>query len=124
MMSKQSSSTQAKVKPYPRRCAVCGEIAVARCRILYKAEVRHDGKLHAFSIAGLGIDQCERCGEQFFTTSTDEEINLALRSHLGLLGPNEIRAGLELCGVNQKAFAEHPGIAGEGCRCQRPGCYT
>ena len=90
MMSKQSSSAQAKVKPYPRRCAICGEIAVARCLIPYKAEVRHDGKLHAFSIASLGIDQCERCGEQFFTTSTDEEINLALRSHLGLLAPNEI----------------------------------
>ena len=101
------------MKPYPRRCAVCGEIAVARCRIPYEAEVRHDGKLHAFSIASLGIDQCERCGEQFFTTSTDEEINLALRSHLGLLAPNEIRAGLELCGVNQKAFAEHLGIAAE-----------
>jgi len=112
-MNKQSTSAQAKVKPYPRRCAVCGEIAVAKCRIQYDAEVRHDGKLHTFSIASLGIDQCERCGEQFFTTSTDEEINLALRSHLGLLAPGEIRAGLDLCGVNQKEFAEHLGIAAE-----------
>jgi len=75
--------------------------------------VRHDGKLHAFSIESLGIDQCERCGEQFFTTSTDEEVNLALRSHLSLLAPAEIRAGLALCNVNQKEFAEHLGIAAE-----------
>lgn len=112
-MSKKSSPTQTKVKPYPRRCSVCGEVAVAKCWIPYEAEVRHDGKLHAFSIASLGIDQCERCEEQFFTTSTDEEINLALRSHLGLLAPNEIRAGLDLGGVNQKEFAEQLGIAAE-----------
>ena len=112
-MSKQSSSVQSKAKPYPRRCAVCGEVSVAKCHIRYKAEVRHDGKLHTFSIASLGIDQCERCGEQFFTASTDEEINLALRSHLGLLPPNEIRAGIALCDVNQKEFAQHLGIAAE-----------
>lgn len=112
-MNKQSSSVKPKARPYPRRCAVCGEVSVSRCHIPYNAEVRHDGKLHAFSIASLGIDQCERCGEQFFTTSTDEEINLALRSYLGLLTPGEIRAGLALCDVNQKEFAEHLGIAAE-----------
>lgn len=112
-MNKQSSSVKPKARLYPRRCAVCGEVSVSRCHIPYNAEVRHDGKLHAFSIASLGIDQCERCGEQFFTTSTDEEINLALRSYLGLLTPGEIRAGLALCDVNQKEFAEHLGIAAE-----------
>ena len=112
-MNKQSSSVPSKSRPYPRRCAVCGEVSVSRCHIPYNAEVRHDGKLHAFSIARLGIDQCERCGEQFFTASTDEEINLALRSYLGLLTPSEIRSGLALCGVNQKEFAEHLGIAAE-----------
>ena len=101
------------MRPYPRRCAVCGENSVARCRIQYDAEVRHDGKLHTFSIASLGIDKCERCGEQYFTSSTDEEINLGLRSHLGLLTPGEIRAGLALCDVNQKVFADHLGIAAE-----------
>lgn len=112
-MNKPSSSVKPNVKPYPRRCAVCGEVSVSKCHIPYNAEVRHDGKLHAFSIASLGIDQCERCGEQFFTTSTDEEINLALRSYLGLLTPSEIRAGLALCDVKQKEFAQHLGIAAE-----------
>ena len=71
-----------KSKPYPRMCTTCGEVSVTKCRIPYDAEVRHNGKLHAFSIASLGIDQCENCGEQFFTTSTDEEINLALHRAL------------------------------------------
>lgn len=83
-MNEQSSSV--KPKSYPRRCAICGDFSVSKCRVPYNAEVSHDGKLHTFSIVSLGIDQCETCGEQFFTTSTDEEINLALIRHLGAQG--------------------------------------
>lgn len=104
---------QAEGKPYPRQCAVCGGISVSKCHIPYNAEVRHDGKLHTFSIASLGIDQCRHCGEQYFTAATDDEISLALRSHLGLLTPRQIRSGIDLCDVNQKVFAEHLGIAAE-----------
>jgi DNA-binding transcriptional regulator YiaG len=112
-MNANTDSLETNTKPYPRRCGICGEVSVAKCRIPYEAEVLHDGKLHAFSIASLGIDQCARCGEQFFTASTDEEIRLALRNHLGLLSPHQIRSGLEFCDVNQKEFAEHLGIAAE-----------
>ena len=113
MMNKPGTSADERVKPYPRRCAVCGEVAVSKVCIPYDAEVRHDGKLHTFFIAGLEIDQCGRCGEQYFTASTDEEINLALRGHLALLTPAEIRRGIDVCQVTQKAFAEHLGIAAE-----------
>jgi DNA-directed RNA polymerase subunit N (RpoN/RPB10) len=65
---------KALAKPYPRRCAACGQISVSKCYIPYNAEILHGGKLHKFLIPNLGIDRCESCGEQFFTTSTDGQI--------------------------------------------------
>lgn len=112
-MSKDSSSDLTKVKPYPRHCAACDKHSVVRRQIPYEAHVRHDGKLHSFHITALELDECENCGEQYFTVDTDEQISLALRSFLGLLSPNEIRAGLIKCSVNQRTFAEHLGIAPE-----------
>ncbi|MFO0979667.1 MAG: hypothetical protein U0996_24925 [Planctomycetaceae bacterium] len=81
--------------------------------VLYDAKVRHEGKVHSFQVPSLQIDRCENCGEQYFTADTDAQISLALRKHLGLLTVAEIRAGIELCEVSQKAFAEHLGIAAE-----------
>lgn len=100
-------------RPYPRRCFACGKDTVNQTCIPHDAKVRHDGKLHAFHIPSLQIDQCEHCGEQYFTSDTDEQINLGLRKHLGLLTPQDIRSGIESCKVSQKTFAEHLGIAQE-----------
>jgi len=113
MMSKTSSPELTNGKPYPRHCAACGKDAVAFRQIPYDARVRHDGKLHTFHITTLGVDECEHCGEQYFTVNTDEQISLALRMFLGLLAPDEIRDGLLQCSVNQRTFAEHLGIAAE-----------
>lgn len=113
MMSKSSLDNGDAGKPYPRRCAACGEVGVRQTQIEYDAEVRHDGKLHAFRIPLLEIDQCGDCGEQYFTSVTDDLISLGLRQHLGLLCPNEIRSGLKKCSVNQRTFADHLGIAAE-----------
>jgi YgiT-type zinc finger domain-containing protein len=100
-------------RPYPRRCFACGKDTVSQTRIPYDAKVRHDGKHHAFHIPSLQIDQCNHCGEQYFTAVTDDQIRVGLRKHLGLLTVDEIRAGLEKYGVGQKVFAEHLGIAAE-----------
>jgi len=112
-MSKSSLNKDRAGKPYPRRCAACGEVTVIQSHISYDAEVRHDGKLHEFHIPSLEIDECRNCKEQYFTSVTDDQMNLGLRKHLGLLCPDEIRAGLEKCSVNQRTFAEHLGIAAE-----------
>lgn len=112
-MSKKTSAEPTYGKPYPRHCAACGKDAVVLKQIPYDARVRHDGKLHTFHISTLGVDECEHCGERYFTVDTDEQISLALRRFLGLLLPEEIRAGLAQCSVNQRTFAEHLGIAAE-----------
>ena len=54
---------------------------------------------------------CAACGEKVFTEKVDEQINAALRSHLQLLTPDEIRAGLDRVGLTQKEAAERLGIA-------------
>lgn len=112
-MNKKSSSTRSGVKPYPRRCAECGKVAVAATTIAYNAEVKHDGKLHKFRIPKLKIDKCQSCGEEFFTNATDEQMTDSLRSEIGLLHPEEIRRQLQLLGVSQRTFAGHLRIAQE-----------
>ena len=71
------------------------------------------GKLHKFPIAKLKVDKCRSCGEDFFTTATDEQITASLRSTIGLLPPEEIRRQLGLLGITQRTFASHLRIAPE-----------
>jgi len=80
-------------------------------RIRYDAEVRHDGRLHRFTIPDLDIPVCQACGHKVFTETVDDQINAALRSHLNLLTPDEMRAALERIQLTQKETAERLGIA-------------
>jgi putative zinc finger/helix-turn-helix YgiT family protein len=100
-------------KPYPRRCPECGKADVRPHTMPYDAEVRHDGRLHVFRITNLHVDRCGACGEILFTNATDEQISGALREHLRLLSPEEIRERLEALGMTQKEFAERIGVAPE-----------
>jgi hypothetical protein len=102
-----------KAKPYRRMCTQCGETAVMSADIAYDAEVKHDGRLHRFPISRLAIDKCQRCGEEFFTNRTDEQIAAALRDHLGLLQPQDIRRRLDELGLTQRSFAARLGVAPE-----------
>lgn len=79
--------------------------------VSYDAEVRHDGRLHKFTVRELKIPVCEACGEKVFTEKVDDQIGTALRSHLLLLTPEEIRAELDRLDMTQKAAAERLGIA-------------
>jgi DNA-binding transcriptional regulator YiaG len=79
--------------------------------ISYDTEFRHDGKLHHFTVPALCIPICEACGEMVFTENVDDQITDALRVHLHLLFPHEIRAGLDRLNLTQKDLAERLGIA-------------
>lgn len=112
-MNKKSISSCPAARPYPRRCAECGKVTVVAATIPYNAEVKHDGKLHKFHISKLNVNKCQSCGEEFFSTSTDEQISASLRSVIGLLQPEEIRHQLSVLGISQRAFAEQLRIAQE-----------
>jgi putative zinc finger/helix-turn-helix YgiT family protein len=116
-MSMSSDYQKASKRPvnaqrsFPWRCRHCGKNQVTMTTTSYYAEVRHDGRLYAFTIPGLHIPACTACGEKVFTEKVDEQISAGLRGHLHLLTPEEIRTALDRLGMTQKDAAERLGIA-------------
>jgi hypothetical protein len=66
-----------KMKPFPWRCPRCMEKSVHLATICYMAKRAEAGQLHAVEIPALRIPQCQKCGEQLFTISVDEQIQAA-----------------------------------------------
>jgi putative zinc finger/helix-turn-helix YgiT family protein len=97
--------------PFPWKCAHCGKNEVAEAAIDYKAEVRHDGRVHEFTVHGLRIPVCQACGERVFTGEVDRQINFALHEHLSLLTPDQIRQALDSLKKTQKEVSQELGIA-------------
>ena len=62
--------------------------------VSYDAEIRHDGRVHTFTIPRLHLPVCQACGEKVFTEKVDDQISDALRSHLHLLSPDEMAPAL------------------------------
>ena len=77
----------------------------------YAAEVRHDGRLYKFTIADLQLPVCQACGERVFTEKVDARVNDALRTHLNLLTPAQIRDAIKRVGMSQRDIAKRLGIA-------------
>jgi DNA-binding transcriptional regulator YiaG len=77
----------------------------------YPAEVRHDGRLHQFTIPQLQIPCCRACAEKVYTGDVDRQVNDALRSHLKLLTPTQISDAIAALDLTQKELAERLGIA-------------
>ena len=109
--AKQTERPAGAERPFPWRCRHCGKNEVVMATVSYDAEIRHDGRVYAFTIPHLALPICQVCGERVFTVKVDEQISAALRSHLRLLSPEEIRAGLERLNMTQKEAAERLGIA-------------
>ena len=100
-------------RPFPRHCPECGKVDVQPATIPYDAEVKHDGRLYAFHIPSLAVNKCGACGEVLFGNVTDEQISQALREHLTLLSPQQIRKALRAFGLTQKDLGERIGVAPE-----------
>ncbi len=98
-------------RPFPWRCRHCGKNKVVMTTMSYDAEVRHDGRLHMFTVPHLHIPVCEACGAKVFTEKVDDQINAALRAHLHLLTPEEMRTALARVNMSQKEAADRLGIA-------------
>jgi putative zinc finger/helix-turn-helix YgiT family protein len=98
---------------FPWRCRHCGKQEVELTTTEYEAEVRHDGRLHTFTVAELELPVCQSCGEKVFTEKVDAQINDALRAHLNLLTPAQIRNAIQRVGMYQKDLAKSLGIAEE-----------
>ena len=100
-------------RPFPWRCRQCGKQDVVMATVQYEPEVRHDGRLHTFSIPDLQLPVCQACGERVFTNGVDDQVDEALLAHLNLLTPAQIRGGIRRVGMTQKEIATRTGIAEE-----------
>ncbi len=101
------------VRPFPWPCADCYTLTVVPTVTDYTAKVKHDGVIHELRLPALEIPRCQTCGETVITTAIDEQINDALRAHLRLLTPVQIRRGIEKLGLQQQELAERLGVAAE-----------
>ncbi len=81
--------------------------------VRYDAEIRHDGRVHTFTVENLTLPVCKSCGAKVFTDDADQQINLGLRQHLGLMTPEQIRGAIDRIGESQTAIASSLGIAKE-----------
>ena len=102
-----------RVRSYPQPCPECGKIEIRPAVIAYDGEIKHNGRLHAIRVPELHINRCGACGEVYFDNATDDQISRALRTHLGLLSPQEIRQRLGVLGLTQKEFGEEIAVAPE-----------
>lgn len=102
-----------KTKRFPIRCIKCGWLEVRPAKVAYEVEKNHDGRPYTLSIPQLSVNKCSNCGEIYFGDDAAEQISAALRKHLRLLTPEQIRRNLETLGLSQKEAAERLGIAPE-----------
>lgn len=109
--SQKAKRPRTAERPFPWLCRHCGQREVALVKTNYDAEVRHDGRLYTFTIADLELPVCQACGERVFTEKVDAQVNDALRKHLNLLTPAQIRAAIKRVGMSQKDLAKRLGIA-------------
>ena len=100
-------------RPFPWRCFNCLKEEVYPATIPYAADIKHDGRMHHIEIPKLTIPKCRACGEVVFSNSADDQIVQALRAHLNLLTPQQIRERRKALGLKAKELAERLGVAKE-----------
>lgn len=99
--------------PFPWRCGNCGQEQVDRVNTPYTTTISYDGRFYNVVVPDLELPTCANCGEVVFDNHTGHQINRALRRQLGLLQPEQIRAGRTQLGLNQRDFAAQLGAAEE-----------
>jgi putative zinc finger/helix-turn-helix YgiT family protein len=100
-------------RPFPWPCPNCLTPTIVPTIIDYSTKVKHDGVVHQLHLPALEVPRCQTCGETVITSAVDERINDALRRHLHLLTPVQMRKGIEKLGLQQQELAERLGVAPE-----------
>src|SRR5262245_9590632 len=108
-----TNQKERKSRPFPWTCSNCLTPTVVPTVMDYTARVKQDGVVHELHLPAIEVPRCQTCGETFSTTAVDERVSAALRSHLRLLTPAQIRKGIEEFGLKQQEFAERLGVAPE-----------
>jgi putative zinc finger/helix-turn-helix YgiT family protein len=100
------------MKPFPWKCGECRERAVHPATLdAYTAELAHDGRTYRVTVSQLSVARCERCGAIILDDAANRRLSEALRSVVGLLQPQEVRAAREGLGLTQKELANYLQVA-------------
>lgn len=120
-LEKPADSSKRSAKPFPWWCPKCRKKEVGPVTIAYRSEVLHDGTLHTVDVPQLVIAQCGNCGERVFHNQSEEQIDRAVRSHLRLLSPDNIRSARLAFGLNEKSLADRLGVPEDTISCWEEG---
>jgi putative zinc finger/helix-turn-helix YgiT family protein len=113
MMSDKLPPPVEQDRPYPWRCFECRSKEVYPLATDYQTTIKHDGRPYTIRIPDLVLPTCRKCGTQLFISAADERVRDALRSQVGLLTSQEIKAHRVALGMNQQELAEPLGVAKE-----------
>lgn len=100
-------------RPFPWRCGNCLKEEVYPATMPYAIDVKHDSQVYHLEIPELRIPKCRACGELVFSNSVDDQVLQALRAHVRLLTPEQIRGRRKALGLKSKELAERLGVAAE-----------
>lgn len=88
-------------------CVMCGLNTIADTTIEKTTSIKYEGKLYEISVSDLIVLRCGECGEIYLDNRADRQISRALRLHLGLLQPEDIREKRIKYELTQAQLAEH-----------------
>ena len=112
MTPKETNSTVPPLK-LPLRCIECGKKEVFPAIVSERVQRKHDGVLYALDVPDFRVNRCRACGETYTDAAAGDQTASALRRHLGLLEPLEIRENLDRIGPTQREIARQLGVAAE-----------
>jgi DNA-binding transcriptional regulator YiaG len=100
-------------KPFPWICPACGKTSVRESTVSHIVTGQHDNRPYKFTVDRLVAPQCTECKEVVFDRSVNAQISDAIRRHLKVMSPDEIRRALTGRCITQRQLADALDIAPE-----------
>lgn len=95
------------------KCHQCGAELTSRTARAHRRKLRYEGVAHDVLVEDMPEWHCAVCDIAVTDGESDPFLQAALRKHVGLLTPEQIRAGLKALKISQDTFAERIGCAAE-----------
>jgi DNA-binding transcriptional regulator YiaG len=95
------------------KCHECGKEFIHRIAPPRRVRMRYEGSPQDVLVEHLPEWHCAGCNVSITDGESDEAFQNALRKHIGLLSPQQIKAGLKELDISQDRFAERLGCAAE-----------
>lgn len=88
------------------KCYQCGGLFARRVAPPHHRKLRYEGAAHDVLVTDMPEWHCAACQLSVTDEEGDEPLQASLRRHVGLLTPQQIKAGIKDLGITQEKFAE------------------